>query len=129
MGGAITLSNREEKGPFMAAWHALDEMNMHIRTQLFLKPVFSAPCCSIELSARALTRDVERGDSKVPLGIALPLALLSLLRDRVSEHARYPSFSILLYHLKNFSNVYSSLSQPKDSLLDIPYISLVHTIL
>ena len=25
MGGAITISNLEEKGPCMAVWHALDE--------------------------------------------------------------------------------------------------------
>ena len=25
MGGAITISNREEKGQCMAAWHVLDE--------------------------------------------------------------------------------------------------------
>ena len=25
MGGAITISNLEEKGPCMVAWHALDE--------------------------------------------------------------------------------------------------------
>ena len=25
MGGAITISNQEKKGPCMAAWHALDK--------------------------------------------------------------------------------------------------------
>ena len=55
----------------MVAWHALDE-NEHPNIAVS-ETHFSALCCSIELSARALTRDVERGDSKVPLGIALPL--------------------------------------------------------
>ena len=42
---------------------------------------FLAPCCSVERSVR---------HSPAP-------CRLSLLWDRVSEHARYPSFSILLY--------------------------------
>ena len=49
------------------------KINTHLRTKLFPKPVFSASWCSIELFARVLAWDVERDDSKVPLGIAPPL--------------------------------------------------------
>ena len=65
MGGATAISNREEKGPCMVVWPALDENEYEHPNIAVLKPVFSAPCCSIERSARALIRDVERGDPKV----------------------------------------------------------------
>ena len=57
----------------MAAWRALDENEYEYPNICVLKPVFSAPYCSVERSARALTRDVEKGDPKVQLGIAPPL--------------------------------------------------------
>ena len=72
------------------------KMNILIRTYLFPKPVFSASGSSVELLARALTRDMEKGDSKVPLGIAPPLVTLTCF-EIVSEHALCPSFCILLY--------------------------------
>ena len=75
MGGAITNSNWEEKESCMVVWHALNE-NEYVHPNIAV----SETCFprrpgsySIELSARALTRDVKRGDSKVPLGIALSL--------------------------------------------------------
>ena len=49
------------------------KLNTHIRTWLFPKPVFLASWCSIKVLARALIRDVERGDSKVSPGIAPPI--------------------------------------------------------
>ena len=64
MGGAITILNREEKGPYMATWCALDENeyehpNIAASETHFLDTLFSVEC-----SARALTRDVERGDPR-----------------------------------------------------------------
>ena len=59
------------------------------------EPVFSASLCSVELLARALTRDMEKGDSNVPLGIAPPIVTLTCF-EIVSEHALCPSFCILL---------------------------------
>ena len=54
-------------------WHALDE-NEHIRANIaFPKTVLSHPGAALNFFARAHTRDAERGDSKLPLGIALPL--------------------------------------------------------
>ena len=70
MGGAITISNREDH--IIIWWRAW---------------------------AWVLTQDVEKGDSEVPLGMALTPCRLSLLRDQVSEDALCLSFSILLYLL------------------------------
>ena len=56
-------SGRE--GTCMVAWRALDENEYEHPNIAVPKPVFSAPCCSVERSARGLTRDMERGDPKV----------------------------------------------------------------
>ena len=77
MGGAIAISNREEKGQCMAAWRALDENeyehpNITVSETRFLDALFCKGSHS------------RCGE----------------LRDRVSEHTGYPSFSILLYIYK-----------------------------
>lgn len=63
-------------------------MNTHIQRKMLLKPVFFVSWYSVEISAGGLTRDVERGDSKVLLGMytcSSTPSLLSLLRDQAYQ--------------------------------------------
>ena len=92
MGGAITISNREEKGPCMVAWRALDENeyehpNIAVSESRFLGALLQRwMFCKGSHS---------RGDHKVQLGIAPPLEPASRSSVRTCQVSELQYFTLL----------------------------------
>ena len=80
MCGAIPTSNQEENRLCMVALACTGYtyLNIAVSKTHFLS--MHPAAALIEPFARALARSMERGDPKVPLGIALPLVICACLK-------------------------------------------------